>query len=217
LTFDINDRPATAHDLILSCLPALDMINFSRTNKTYKRAVDSFMQRAFRINHVLERYFTPAEIATFRYLQSRSQLIISGSTAVQFFERSIYLNSDLDIYVEDGYKNVIALWLVSIGYTYRRREGQPTLEVIEDWKEFLNLDVLPFSPVFEPNSTDYMGQGIEDVYNFVRGDPEVKIQLMTATGSPLEIVLNYHSSENFSIHFSCLYLLLADLCYPQRA
>ena len=154
------------------------------------------MRRAFRINHVLKRYFTPPEISTFRYLQSRSQMIISGSTALQFFERSIYPDSDLDIYVEERYKDMVAVWLVSIGYTFRHRKWQPTLEVLESWKEF--LDVSPSDgPVLEPNSTDYMGQGIEDVYNFVRGDPEVKIQLITSSSSPLEIMLNYHSSKTF--------------------
>ena len=51
-------------------------------------------------------------------------MLISGSIALQFFERMFYPESDLDIYVEIRYYKVIVSWLIGIGYIYEPHPGQ---------------------------------------------------------------------------------------------
>ena len=45
-------------------------------------------------------------------------MIISGSTAVQFFDHDVYENSNLDLYVQHQTARPIALWPQSIGYLF---------------------------------------------------------------------------------------------------
>ena len=77
------------------------------------------MKHAFCVDRLLSRYFTPAEILCFRELQCVTGALISGSTAVQFFDRETYPDSDLDVYVEHRYVRTLTDWLVKIGYKYK--------------------------------------------------------------------------------------------------
>ena len=196
----IDSAAIELEEIVLGFLSPKELISYGQTSRAHKRAVNDYIQRSFRVNRVLDRYFTPTEIGYFRYLQSRSQMFISGSTALQFFTRMTYPDSDLDIYVEHRYRETIALWLVSIGYEFRPRKGLPPklenakvlLEMKKKWEPDYT-SVSPSHPFFESISTGYFGRGVANVYNFVRGAR--KIQLITSNHSPLEIVLNFHSSE----------------------
>ena len=196
----VNSGAIELEDIVLSFLSPKELVRYGQTSRGHNRTVNDYIQRTFRVNRVLDRYFTPTEMGYFRYLQSHSQMFISGSTALQFFDRTTYPGSDLDIYVEHRYRETIALWLVSIGYNFRPRTGQPPcvdnakvlLEMKKKWEPD-HTSVSPSHPFFESISTGYFGRGVANVYNFVRG--ERKIQLITSSHSPLEIVLNFHSSE----------------------
>ena len=78
------------------------------------------MRRAFSIDKLLSPYFTPTEVTQFRELQSQTGTLISGSTALQLFDRVTYSESDLDLYVEHRFSRALAEWLLEIGYTYVR-------------------------------------------------------------------------------------------------
>ncbi len=58
----------------------------------------------------------------------RLGMLISGSTALQFLDRTTFLESDLDIYVEHQLRRKIALWLVAIGYKYQPTPKYPRPE-----------------------------------------------------------------------------------------
>ena len=124
-------------------------------------------------------------------------MFISGSTALQFFDRSFYTTSDLDIYVEHRYCKPVALWLQSIGYSFEHRNEHQCkyLEVAleETLSPDLDMENLP-EGFFESQSMGYFGRGVANVYNFYKFDPDRKIQLITSYYAPLEIVLNFHSS-----------------------
>ena len=77
------------------------------------------MKRVFRVDRLLSRYFNSIEILRFRKLQYLTGALISGSTAIEFFDRTIYPDSELDVYVELKFARTIADWLVEIGYKYR--------------------------------------------------------------------------------------------------
>ena len=124
-------------------------------------------------------------------------MLISGSTALQFFDRTHYPDSDLDIYVEHGHVNCIAQWLESIGYAFVfRRRQDPELEfaLIEAPTTFHE------GPGFFPSEkVGYFGRGVAGVFNFLKYHPERKIQLITSLHSPLEVILHFHSSAVISL------------------
>lgn len=125
-------------------------------------------------------------------------MFISGSTALQVFDRSFYADSDLDLYVEHRYCKLVALWLESIGYTFQHRNSKQSETLELALEETLSLDIglnnLPqwFS---ESTSMGYFGRGVANVYNFHKINPDRKVQLITSYYAPLEIVLNFHSSK----------------------
>lgn len=202
-------RLPTTDDAILSCLSQADLMAYSRTCRQLRDTVASYNQRAYRIELVLGaicqnlflkfeidntvgQYFTASEIIHFRQLQAATGTIISGSTAVQFFDRDVYENSDLDLYVQHRTARPIALWLQTVGYLFVPHQDADfqTLEMgLDKSSERYTVDsdegyfdavvVLDFKKVNHPN-----------------------IQLITSRGPPLEIILNFHSSErsNFLCH-----------------
>ena len=120
-------------------------------------------------------------------------MLISGSIALQFFERVFYPESDLDLYVEIRYYKTIASWLISIGYIYESRPGQNSDQNLD---EVLNTVIPTDGPRFaQPSTGDYADFGVVDVYDFHKpDDPDSKIQLVVSHYSPLEPILRFHSS-----------------------
>lgn len=156
------------------------------------------MIRAFSIKRILCPYFANSEVIHFRYLQATTGLLVSGSTALQFFDRSSYEDSDLDIYVQHDFRIEIAQWLLSIGYVFVPRaacKGQSLEEALDTIYPCDHEGVSPSSPFFDSKSQGYFGRGVANVYNFFKYNPERKIQLITSHHTPLEIILNFHSSK----------------------
>ncbi|KIM47322.1 hypothetical protein M413DRAFT_440763 [Hebeloma cylindrosporum] len=219
--------PRTTDDNLLDNLSYADLFKYSRTCKDAQNTVSSYMRRKHKLETVLGKYFTDAQILYFRHLQATTGMVISGSTALQFFERILYPESDLDLYVEHRYRRPIALWLASIGYryvaarkTFRSEHHdagdgvsitatQPTLE------EALAVDVpqLTEGPInygaHRPTIFFYgSGGGYLDataILNFQKVDEigqHRKIQIISSPRSPVEMILNFHSTcvMNFITH-----------------
>lgn len=72
------------------------------------------MKRAFNLDKLLSRFFSPPEILRFRELQCSTGMLISGSTALKFFERVVYPDSDLDLYIEHRFSRQVADWPIII-------------------------------------------------------------------------------------------------------
>lgn len=196
----VTFRPATSDDLLFSVLSPADLLRYSRTCRTAHGAVSAYFRRTLIIQPLLSRFFTAVEIMYFRYWQSRAGMFISGSAALQFFNREVYADSDLDIYVEHRYCPDIAYWLRSIGYTFVPRPKYQEEDLEEALRQNMAYDNVNFeipeqiSAFFESTSMGYFGRGVANVYNFTKSDPSRKIQLITSFHSPLEVVLNFHSS-----------------------
>lgn len=165
------------------------------------------MRRAFSVDKLLSRYFTPPEINRFRELQCQTGTLISGSTALQFFDRAIYPESDLDLYVEYRLSAAIAAWLLEIGYTYApypESENSPTLD--EAFKNYTPNE--PPVPAETPSEDIFFAASFEfenyrkasGVFNFEKQYPYRKVQLVTSLHSPLSTVLSFHFSTFLSMH-----------------
>ncbi|KAF8640156.1 hypothetical protein AX16_010256, partial [Volvariella volvacea WC 439] len=154
---------------------------------------------------VLSPYFTPDQILAFQYLQSQTGTLISGSTALQFFDRSTYPESDLDIYAEHRHALPLVNWLSSIGYKFVAQNGQAedVKQAFMETSEYVHMtetgpsrDNVPggFS---ESVPVGRFGRGVAGVLNFekrAKDGSKRKIQVITAVHSPKEIILHFHST-----------------------
>ena len=212
-------RPPTTDDAILSCLSQADLMAYSCTCRQLRDTVALYNQRAYRIELVLGaicqnlflkfeidntvgQYFTASEIIHFRQLQAATGTIISGSTAVQFFDRDVYENSDLDLYVQHRTARPIALWLQTVGYLFVPHQDADfqTLEMGLD-KSSERYTVNQFGM---PGLTNIHDDSDEGYFNAVvvldfKKVNHPNIQLITSRGPPLEMILNFHSSEHSNI------------------
>ncbi|KAA1474460.1 hypothetical protein DENSPDRAFT_841051 [Dentipellis sp. KUC8613] len=98
------------------------LIRLSWACKRGLAAARSYLPRAFDIHQHLARFFTcpPA----FRALQARTGLLVSGSSALQFLDRTFYPNSDFDAYVSIEHVREVARWLEADGYAFAPKERQ---------------------------------------------------------------------------------------------
>lgn len=207
----IFDSPAI-YDLIFSCLPPLAVIYCSRTCRLLYRACKDFNQRSYNITKHLAYFFNNP--SWFRSIQASTGAVISGSNAIQFFDRSFYDTSDLDIFVGQSFAMEIARWLIeSEGYFYRPF-GSDNADIAKS---------LTFTPIGRNDingrslhSHEYRGTGMSRIFEFLR-EGNKKIQLITTIVSPLHCILSFHSTcvMNF-ITFEGAYSLYPIATFQNR-
>ncbi|KAK7678096.1 hypothetical protein QCA50_018889 [Cerrena zonata] len=112
------------YDTIFDASSAEALIRLMRTCHTIRCSVKSYFMHAFNINRHLARYFT--DPMAFRYLQACTGTLISGSTALQFFDRSFYPESDLDLYTPTSWRLNVGHFLVGDGYHFTPNPHQNT-------------------------------------------------------------------------------------------
>ncbi|KAF9064365.1 hypothetical protein BDP27DRAFT_1201454, partial [Rhodocollybia butyracea] len=178
--------PSTAEDAVLDCLNARELIAFSRTSKSSHRVVLGYLLRAYSIFAILEPFFTTAQTNQFRIIQAFTGLLISGSTALQLFIRRSrcdprFSTSDLDLYVEHRYSSIVGKFLIWCQYEFVDRPDFD-VAVAEGARKMRGY----------PDHDYPDGRGFAGVYNFVKAG--MKIQLITARNSALDIILNFHST-----------------------
>ncbi|RDB26109.1 hypothetical protein Hypma_006894 [Hypsizygus marmoreus] len=178
--------PATTDNLLLSCLPPRELIRFGATTRANDEVVSSYMSRAFTIDDLLSTYFTPSQITQFRLVQGRTGAIISGSTAVEFFDRQRFEGSDLDVYIEHASAEILGLWLLESGYSFLPRSFQNPV--------FPDVLVDPLSEDTNGEQSLYVGFGVDTVCNFVKTSPDRRVQLMTTRGPVMDVILSFHST-----------------------
>lgn len=158
---------------------------YSQVSTATHDAVSSYIGRTFQLRRVLGRYFSDDDILELRRIQYSTGALISGSTALQFFDRSHYPESDLDIYVGFDGRQDIALWLEEKGYSMKPNDENPgaSLQVVLDQME---RELLEDDPVYF---------GSFNVLEFLKNDGNAKIQLLITSGCPVASILKFHSSK----------------------
>lgn len=195
---------APIYDSIFRNLSPRTLVRLSRTCHMIHEAVTRFCQRAYNINRHLSRYFP--DPLSFRSLQARTGLIISGSSALQFLDRSFYPESDLDIYCHPGHVYEVLEWMESFWYRFEPHKYQDASwrsQVSADWDGTVSrIRVLdPLHYLHEEDrvrSTRY--SNIAEVYNFKRFmiiDEELvalQVQVIETINNPIDTIMKYHSS-----------------------
>lgn len=191
------------HGTIFTFLTPLEILLFSRTCRFSQDIVHGYIKSAFNIDRLLARFFS--DPLAFRALQARTGTLISGSFALQFFARTFYPDSDLDLYIPKDWLLDVVEWLVEEGYTFVPVRGQPT-----DWREAVNQGSK--HPLFQSVKIqeEYTDKSISVVLNLSKparaedGASPLKIQCIVAFRGPMQTILSFHSSE-FMLPFSRLY------------
>ncbi|RPD65283.1 hypothetical protein L226DRAFT_456156 [Lentinus tigrinus ALCF2SS1-7] len=180
------------YDTIFSCLTPASFARISRVCRDIREGAVDFATRAYNINRRLGYYFS--DPLAFRALMARTRFFISGSFALQFFDRTFYPGSDLDLYVQKALDVLeIGRWLEKEGYTYKPTVAQRAtvdaqIKIRQAWGE---------TEVYNG------GLVVGDVLSFekqvqdVSGTETRKVQLVVPSPrhrSPLETILNFHST-----------------------
>lgn len=165
---------------LLSFLKAQDIAHLAQTGVSIRDTTRTYHERTFDVDRYLTRSF--ARPIEFREMQQHTGALVSGSTALQLFERTTYHGSDLDVYVERRYSPAAVRFV-------RDREQY----LLKTTKHCVNVLEEPLSDMVNRVSyDDYVAKGISEVLTFVNDDRHV--QVIIAERSPMEIILNFHSS-----------------------
>ena len=208
-------------EIFLHCTPG-SIFNVGKTCRTGQSAAQDFVRREFNINKHLRRFFP--DPLSFRSLQARSGAVISGSNALQFLNRSIYPESDMDLYVTVESALSVCTYLMSKqggSYTLRPRASElPIFETTwEDifpnqvgltatenfgraWYEFVtnwaprSSRGMVISPHTEP-ATGYGAHWVLAVFSFIShvSGEERTVQIIVTMHDPISSILMFHSCE----------------------
>ncbi|KAK7682829.1 hypothetical protein QCA50_014213 [Cerrena zonata] len=194
------------YDIVLSyCTPA-SFLCLARTCKSAHAAVKSYMQRAFNINRILSRFLTSP--LAFRQMQARTGALLSGSAALQFFDRSYYPESDLDIYADFKHRIEVGEFLFKEGYEFK-----PEREQSHDF----HTAVSAYQP---PPFDNYEFKGVCAVLTFIKkwdDGKAVKAQMIVTKNNPMEAILGFHSTCVMNV-ISCdmAYSLYPNATFEER-
>ncbi|TFK57927.1 hypothetical protein BDN72DRAFT_782729, partial [Pluteus cervinus] len=103
-------------EAILHAVSGPDLIRLASANTWARDLVNGYMADHFSINKLLEPFFDSPDITAFRQLQQKLGVVISGSQAVQFFDRRRFEGSDLDLYAHSTVSHRLEDWLTTVGY-----------------------------------------------------------------------------------------------------
>lgn len=163
--------------------------------------VELHCRSAFNIHRLLSRFFNHP--TAFRRMQARTRAVISGSAALQFFSRTVYNDSDLDVYVDIRAYKSVCRFMSSAGYVFH-----PTLRQVDDIEVSIrsshwNADLhYPLASHALATVFDYR----RDVMGVTR---RVQIIFVDGEHSVMEAILAFHSSTSSCFSF---YGLVTQLC-----
>ncbi|KAI0650881.1 hypothetical protein C8Q79DRAFT_411333 [Trametes meyenii] len=206
------------YEPIFDASSAATLLRLARTCRAGRHAIAAYIRSAFDVNRLLARFFpsptapcssvcssshTHSEIydraRAFRTLQARTGTLISGSTALQFFDRTVYPESDLDLYVHMRHRREVGRWLLEEGYQFAPSQYQDPrfeIEVVHGMSTGANgiyrmpgvSAVLTFTKPVPRKEID-----IPDVVE-EQEESMLKVQVIVAKNTPMEAILAFHST-----------------------
>ncbi|KAI0349766.1 hypothetical protein OH77DRAFT_1464890 [Trametes cingulata] len=208
------------YDQILHNCSAQSIFSLRRVGRQIYCAVQDYNGRVFNVNRRLFRFFV--DPLAFRSLQARTATVISGSFALQFFDRSYFSGSDLDLYVHpNSHVLDVGHYLHSEGYQF-----QPCTWQLEDYrKEIRRLCERMASFQSDENEEEaellYQMRSVRAVYTFCKaGSPEGltrTVQIIVSRECPMASILDFHSTCVMNvITFNAAYAFYPIATYEQR-
>ncbi|EJD05470.1 uncharacterized protein FOMMEDRAFT_152781 [Fomitiporia mediterranea MF3/22] len=206
--YALVDRDSIYDSLFDFCTPAT-IFRVARTCRLAHAAMLDYTSRVFDINKHYLRFFN--DPFSFRVLQARTHAIVSGSSALQFMDRTVYEKSDLDIFVTNRCAAEICAWIVKCGG--RGYRFVPTEKQIE--KGIITAAIaLRMHREQQTHRGDidegvalldfYDSNRLRSVLNYVSTDGENrKVQVIVTYNTAMEGILSFHSTVvmNLITHF----------------
>ncbi|EIW78040.1 hypothetical protein CONPUDRAFT_75775 [Coniophora puteana RWD-64-598 SS2] len=209
---------APVYENIFSMLSPVEFIRVSHTCKVIHEASAYFFHRAYNINRHLSRFFV--DPLSFRSLQARTGTLISGSIALQFFDRTCYLGSDLDVYTHPGHTLELLDWLtVAEGYHYQSRPDQAAdyRKAVPRWDP-----KQPVGPKTMWDEPEYAGvKAVRDIFTFIKDSKSQeaprKVHVMEAAINPFTAIMQTYTTCVMNlIAFDCAYALYPMPTFEKR-
>lgn len=190
--------PPVFDTLYASCSPRV-LARIAKTCAGAHAAVDNYLTHTMTVNKLLSRFFPEDEVLEFRSLQAQLEFLISGSTALQLLDRTVYPGSDLDLYTFPNDAEELGYWLIDHGWTFRRLHDD--LATFDQALEAMPPLMEHETPERRQSREDYDADVIRDVFHFSKtrtnndGDDEtLEIQIIVADVCPLQGILAFHST-----------------------
>jgi len=189
-----GDERLIAH--LFSFVQVHEIMKVMQTSKTMEAMCRVYKRIGWNIGSRLRPWFV--DVDGFRAKLHRCNAIISGSQALQFFDRNSYPGSDMDIYVRSGSAEELGRWLLRDGYKYRSRSR------LYSHSRFRRDAAKLAVRCIERGSGDFKSMGSVDsksmlsVFNFARkgsNNQLFKIQVIVVDVDPVRFILHcFHSS-----------------------
>lgn len=192
-------------DFILFHMAWAAILALRRSSRHMCEVVDSYMllEHARRRRLLYLPFFDDDEQRLFLQEQANTGAIVSGSTALQLFNRAFYSGSDLDVYVTYETSIPMLSLLMRMGY----RTISPSTTPATTQPAHLSIPAIEtlahgilWASLFCGRG-DYKMEGlcIYAVVNLERG--EAIVQLIVTRGQPMEAILNFSASTLLSLTF----------------
>lgn len=169
--------------------PLSDILVLSATSFRMHYAVQTYKSVAWDIDSFLGRWF-PRPVA-FRHLLRQCSAVVSGSQALQFFDRTEYMDSDMDIFLRGAGVGRMSEWLKEVGYSLPSRNYYlgSRKHIVHRYR----------------NRRRYCSSAIQAVITFTRFDTTPggvvyprRVQLVVVDMDPVKFILfDFHSSTSF--------------------
>ncbi|KZT22872.1 hypothetical protein NEOLEDRAFT_1070661 [Neolentinus lepideus HHB14362 ss-1] len=177
--------------------------NLAKTCHHYRKAITAQVPELWNINKHLRRWFL--DPIAFRNLQARTATLISGSSALQFLDRTVYDDSDLDIYVFSEHLREVCQWIMSQGYVYAPKHQQNHSFQVAVTQDPTTVKLL------------YRMRGVRNIIDLQHPVNGQKVQVIAAEKTPIEIILHFHSTCVMNvISFEKAYSLYPTATFEQR-
>ncbi|TFK61817.1 hypothetical protein BDN72DRAFT_734672, partial [Pluteus cervinus] len=161
-------------DIIFDGLGNRDLIRMFFVNHQFRAVAAEYMKRHFKVDRILKPFFFDDEVLPFRRLQEDLGVVISGSAALQFFDRVTFTGSDLDLYVHHARAPRLEKWLGEMGFCKK-----PVVAWTDN--EIEDVSNNPFMM--------YLDKSITSITNFKRLG--VVVQVITVHATVIETILNF--------------------------
>lgn len=186
----LDEREITLH--VTSYWSVTDILAVASTC----RSIRTTLKCCWDVDVQLSRWFENTQ--AFRQMLGQCGAIISGSTALQYFDRTSYLRSDVDIVIPLSGTYRMGIWLLANDFIFQPRD--------RDFDDF----TASLLKVINTNPRNRNNRPLLRVFDFYAPPFRVQqyprhVQLIVIYGDPFSHILQYHSSKGSITSSSILF------------
>lgn len=204
----LNPNSSRIAVVLIRYLDIQDILRLASLNVHAHSCIAMIHSDIWNIDRTLRRWFDAPKL--FRQVLDLSRGVVSGSAVLQFFDRSYFPGSDLDIFVTDERRHYFDTFLLSQDY---RITLNISLQIPHHNRHDNDQD-----PEYNFESRSNTTPSMINLTNFisVRNGRQSKVQIIAVQGNLISHILDFHSSEFLSQRrtlfiLMCLYSMCHEL------